>query len=523
MVGIDLFKAPAGRGTGSAPPDGPPFEEALKQAVPAGMNRTERENRAEDGPRDRSRNRADESGSQAMSADESGDVREQAEDERSSGQPAVGEEPQDPIEYSVEAMRPTTILTGLESSETMNGAQGAILTAEEAGVVISDGRRLAGTSGSQGGSEAMNRSSADAALESARTTAETRTATPPGSSTSFGSGESVRPVATPVPQSTPQSVDAGVDPGSIRLPESMNESKASVASGTTRTPDSTLETIAPGSATSRSGDGRMVLPEGFQAVPAGSARPASERGRSTSSSASPVSNDEQAARPAAVARAETVNAAIRAARAEGQVGEVTVAAPSAAGTTAARGGMETAQGMPGQAAGLAPNQDAEGGGRTMPGVGRGLDALARQRGGTLTMRLDPPSLGHLKLEMKMDGARVTVLMTAASDSARSLLRNNMGSLRQALEDRGFAVDRLAVETAGKSSEGTGSSRSEGRGDGNDARGGQDASGRQDAGDGRSRGRRDDASNRRAGRGDDLTRQEAANFGETLAEVAVSGN
>ncbi|MEE2972523.1 MAG: hypothetical protein VX672_05310, partial [Planctomycetota bacterium] len=61
----------------------------------------------------------------------------------------------------------------------------------------------------------------------------------------------------------------------------------------------------------------------------------------------------------------------------------------------------------------------------------------------------------------------------------------------------------------------------GRGDGQDARGGQGTSDRQDAGDGRSRGRRDDASDRRPGRGDDPGRREAADFGETLADAAVS--
>ena len=488
------------------------------------MKRAERENRAEDGPRERPLVGAAESEPHTISADDSEDVREQAEDERSSDQLIVGEEDQDSVEYSVGVTPPATNLTGLESLEAMNGGgDGSIPAAEEEGIFVSGGRRLAGTHGSQGAVQAMNPSSGETAAESPRSAVETRTMTPPGQASSFGSAESARSGGNPVPESTPRKIDAGMDPASIRLPGSMNEPATTLPSGTTPTLDSPLETTVTGSATSRSGDGRIVLPDGFQAVNAGPARSASERGRSASSSASSVSNDEHSARPAAVARAETVNAAIRAARAEGQAGEVTVATPSAAGTTAVRGGVDTAQGRPGQAAGLAPNQDGEGGGRTMPGVGRGLDTLARQRGGTLTMRLDPPSLGHLKLEMKMDGARVTVLMTAASDSARSLLRNNMGSLRQALEDRGFAVDRLAVETAGKSTEGTGSSRSEGRGDGNNAREGQDASGRQDAGDGRSRGRRDDASNRRAGRGDDLTRQEAANFGETLAEVAVSGN
>ena len=137
------------------------------------------------------------------------------------------------------------------------------------------------------------------------------------------------------------------------------------------------------------------------------------------------------------------------------------------------------------------------------------------------MRLDPPSLGQVKLEMRMDAGRVTVLLSSASESARSLLRDNLGSLRQALEDRGLAVDRLAVETAGRSSEGTSNPRSEHRGDGQDARGGQDTADRQDAGEGRSRGRRDDASDRRAERGDDPSRPEVANFDEAMVQATTS--
>lgn len=227
-------------------------------------------------------------------------------------------------------------------------------------------------------------------------------------------------------------------------------------------------------------------------------------------------------RPAAVARAEKVNEAVREAR--GPSGTPVVDPGS--GTTVRGSGRVpavTAQTLPGASAGAAPEAPEDGPRRTMPGVGRGLDTLSRQRGGTLTMRLDPPSLGQLKLEMRMDGGRVTVLLTSANESARSLLRDNLGSLRQALEDRGLAVDRLAVESAGRTSEGSSSQRSENRGDGQDARGGQDAADRQDAGDGRSRGRREDASDRKADQGTDPQRPEVASFGEALVEAAASGN
>lgn len=416
--------------------------------------------------------------------------------------------------------RPSMLtLAGLDSLDAGNVPGGAPVPMVPGGPIVSERTDLPeGRSFAGGGA-------AGSVIPSGIDAGPGRSAVVPGTATD--GRESTPPNSSPVVESSLRETAAGLDAGSIRTSGSNSESVVTVTPVTGGDPDALPEARVTGSATSRSGDGRLILPDGFQATNAATARPASDRGRPvstpTSASTSPASGEQRTTRPAAVARAEAVNAAIQAARAEGSGVEVVTSATTTSGPTVVRGGVETAQGMPGSTAGLAPNHAEESGGRTMPGVGRGLDTLARQRGGTLTMRLDPPSLGQLKLEMKMDGARVTVLMTAASDSARSLLRNNMGSLRQALEDRGFAVDRLAVETAGKSAEGTGNSRSESRGDGQDARGGQGASDRQDAGDGRSRGRRDDASGRRAGRGDDLTRQEAANFGETLAEVAVSGN
>ena len=232
-------------------------------------------------------------------------------------------------------------------------------------------------------------------------------------------------------------------------------------------------------------------------------------------------------RPAAVARADRINEAVREARSQSSNQASTASMPVTDVSGATRGSNRhappIAQTLPNHPAGAAPDPADEGRTRTMPGVGRGLETLARQRGGTLTMRLDPPSLGPLRLEMKMEAGRVAVLLTSASDSARSLLRDNLGSLRQALEDRGLAVDRLAVESAGRTSEGSSNQRSDNRGDGQDTRGGQEAADRQDAGDGRSRGRRDEASGRRADQGSDPQRPEVANFDEAMVQATASDN
>ena len=231
---------------------------------------------------------------------------------------------------------------------------------------------------------------------------------------------------------------------------------------------------------------------------------------------------------AAANRATSINEAVAAERApdgsaSSQVARVQPGAAASAWLPSATASMQRtapvdAQGVPMPGAGVAPESLDGGPARTMPGVARGLEALSQQRGGSLVMRLDPPSLGQLKLEMTMQAGRVSVVMTTVAETARGLLNTNLGMLRQALEDRGLAVERLTVETVPRPVESGSSSRSEHRGDGQDARSGQDADARQDAGQGRSRGRREDASERPEGRDTDPARSEAATFGEALADA-----
>ena len=231
---------------------------------------------------------------------------------------------------------------------------------------------------------------------------------------------------------------------------------------------------------------------------------------------------------AAANRAASINEAVAAERSSdgttsSRVAGVQPGAAASAWIPSATASMQRtapidAQGVPMPGAGVAPESLEGGPARTMPGVARGLEALSQQRGGSLVMRLDPPSLGQLKLEMTMQAGRVSVVMTTAAETARGLLNTNLGMLRQALEDRGLAVERLTVETVPRPVESGSSSRSEHRGDGQDARSGQDADARQDAGQGRSRGRREDASQRPEGRDTDPARSEAATFGEALADA-----
>ncbi len=79
--------------------------------------------------------------------------------------------------------------------------------------------------------------------------------------------------------------------------------------------------------------------------------------------------------------------------------------------------------------------------------GRGLAAALRQKGGTVTMRLQPEALGELKIKMSLDAGKVDAKFEVQTDQARQLLGKTMDTLRSALEARGLDVDRLDVQVA----------------------------------------------------------------------------
>ncbi len=129
---------------------------------------------------------------------------------------------------------------------------------------------------------------------------------------------------------------------------------------------------------------------------------------------------------------------------------------------------------------------------------KGIGLLANQRGGAITMRLEPPALGQLRIELQINQGAVVADFTAASPEARVLLEANLGMLRERLESQGLSVERISVH-GGRGTEsatlntaqGGSDARQEGadaRSDGRDGR--ERSSTRQDAAGGESRGRRD---------------------------------
>jgi flagellar hook-length control protein FliK len=78
---------------------------------------------------------------------------------------------------------------------------------------------------------------------------------------------------------------------------------------------------------------------------------------------------------------------------------------------------------------------------------RGLAAMINQRGGAMTMRLDPPELGELRVHMTLARGVVSAEFQAGTQQAQALLDKSLNMLRSALENQGLTVDRLTVHAA----------------------------------------------------------------------------
>lgn len=123
---------------------------------------------------------------------------------------------------------------------------------------------------------------------------------------------------------------------------------------------------------------------------------------------------------------------------------------------------------------------------------RGLAAALQQRGGTLTMRLHPESLGAMRIQMELGGGNVAVNLEVHTEQAHRLLTQSLDALRATLESRGLTVQKLGVQlgvapppasaATHASTSGGGPGLNDGNGRGQDA----GAQFQHDAGDGRSR-------------------------------------
>lgn len=159
----------------------------------------------------------------------------------------------------------------------------------------------------------------------------------------------------------------------------------------------------------------------------------------------------EAAAPAR-ARAAQVEHAVRLENATGQAAQAdsAIAAPRSATASSSLGSaFQQALGQGESGASNAQHSlDANADEPRLPAsVLRGLSAMVNQRGGIMSMRLDPPELGQLRVQMMLARGAVTAEFQVATAQAHAMLEKNLGTLRVALESQGLHVDRLVVHHA----------------------------------------------------------------------------
>lgn len=79
-------------------------------------------------------------------------------------------------------------------------------------------------------------------------------------------------------------------------------------------------------------------------------------------------------------------------------------------------------------------------------VVRGMQGALHQQGGAVTMRLTPPELGTIRIELAMQQGTVSARLHTENDSVRQLLTDQLTQLRAGLERQGLTVERLTVQT-----------------------------------------------------------------------------
>ncbi len=74
----------------------------------------------------------------------------------------------------------------------------------------------------------------------------------------------------------------------------------------------------------------------------------------------------------------------------------------------------------------------------------GAVEVLRNGNGRVALTLQPPRLGTLDLDVAVKDNRVTMIMLADNQEVKQMLQSGMDDLRNALQDKGFQIDRMEV-------------------------------------------------------------------------------
>ena len=149
---------------------------------------------------------------------------------------------------------------------------------------------------------------------------------------------------------------------------------------------------------------------------------------------------------------------------------------------------------------------------------RGLANAVQQRGGAVTLRLTPPEMGTVRIQMQISGANLSATFHAETPSAQALLTKQLSQLRTSLESQGMNVERLSVQAMAATSQSQNASNNN-QGDSQQQNQGQ----QQSANDGRSRGQYGGSSGGRSSDGqqdsDNNNQQAPRGFFDRLSDAA----
>jgi len=68
-------------------------------------------------------------------------------------------------------------------------------------------------------------------------------------------------------------------------------------------------------------------------------------------------------------------------------------------------------------------------------------------GGKMTLKLDPPELGALQVQVHLHDGAMTATFQTSNDDATRMLSHSLASLKNALESQGINVEKLQVQQA----------------------------------------------------------------------------
>lgn len=77
-------------------------------------------------------------------------------------------------------------------------------------------------------------------------------------------------------------------------------------------------------------------------------------------------------------------------------------------------------------------------------IARGMAAALRQKGGVMTIRLNPEHLGSMRIDLTVENGSVSALFGAESEDARRILQDGLDSLKRSIEETGLKVQKLEI-------------------------------------------------------------------------------